>query len=104
MCNWPTRLRDGGLRSRYHRTGDRSDHGGMNHLFGDQIIRPPYSKSQEFADELSLTVFAWLDVISPRARLWDQGEASNGRNRRPPAPAAGRFRGGSRVGPRLGRE
>jgi hypothetical protein len=58
MCNWRTWLLDGGQPSRCNRTGDRSDHGGMNHLSGDQIIRLFFSESQEFADQLSLTAFA----------------------------------------------
>ena len=33
---------DGGQRSRDNRTGERSDHGGMNHLSGDQTIRPAF--------------------------------------------------------------
>jgi hypothetical protein len=36
----------------------RSDHGGMNHLSGYQIIRLLFSKSQEFVDDLSLPAFA----------------------------------------------
>src|SRR5208337_5530545 len=36
----------------------RSDHGGMNHLSGDQIIDCYLSERQEFVDELSLTAFA----------------------------------------------
>ncbi len=46
---------DGGQRSRDDRTGDRTDHGGMDHLSGDQIIRPLFSESQEFVYELWLT-------------------------------------------------
>ncbi len=36
----------------------RSDHGGKNHLSGEQIIRLVFSESQEFVDELSLPAFA----------------------------------------------
>jgi len=39
---------DGGQRSRRNRIGERSDHGVMNHLSGDQILDHYFSESQEF--------------------------------------------------------
>src|SRR5208282_1468912 len=47
----------------------RSDHGGMNHLSGDQIIRCYISESQEFVDELSLAAFARLAIRRTPTRL-----------------------------------
>src|SRR5271166_2371440 len=90
MCNLRTCLLDGGLRSRYNRTGDRSDHGGMSHLSGDQIIRPYFSESQEFVDELSLTAFAMAQPSGarpPASRLVSR-RGGNGEPVFPPGAAA----------------
>src|SRR5208282_326564 len=50
----------GGQRSRDNRSGDRSDQGGMNHLSGDQIIRPVFLKVKNLSD------------IAYRARYWSR--------------------------------
>ena len=49
---------EGGLRSRCNRTGDRSDHDGMDQLSGDQIVRLRFSESQEICR------WAFVDGVS----------------------------------------
>jgi hypothetical protein len=56
MCNW--RGRSTAASVLLTRTFDRSDHGGIHHLSGDQIVRRHFSESQESVDELSLAAFA----------------------------------------------
>jgi hypothetical protein len=71
----------------------RSDHDGVNHLSGDQIIRLLYSESQEFVDELSLTAFATARHPATPTRLSSGLALRRSQARTPPAAQA---RGGGR--------
>src|SRR5208282_3088532 len=102
MDNWRTSLPDSGQRSRDNRTGDRSGHGGTNHLSGDQIITPAIFLNVKNLLTESFAQMPGFGVSSAPPVAQARGQARSQPAKVSQAKKTSRHRGPDHLAPRAG--